>query len=137
MDSPPNLFLRLGGETGLARMIDLQVERLIADDYLGEYFMGVDIDRLKSGLLAFLRKTFGDPGAAYRGTIVAGRASRPVGDRTRIRPLRRHVCRCARAKPARPSRIRRKSAHVLKAMRASVITEFKPNPAYDYQSKPF
>jgi len=25
----------------------------------------------------------------------------------------------------------------LRAMRASVITEFKPNPAYDYQSKPF
>jgi hypothetical protein len=25
----------------------------------------------------------------------------------------------------------------LKGLSASVITEFKPNPAYDYQSKPF
>jgi hypothetical protein len=25
----------------------------------------------------------------------------------------------------------------LKATRANVITEFRPNPAYDYQSKPF
>ena len=48
-------------------MVDLQLERLIADEYLGEYFMGVDIDRLKSGLLAFLRKTFGDTEVVYRG----------------------------------------------------------------------
>jgi len=87
------LFQRLDGEAGLTRLIDLRYERLLADDYLGEYFMGVDIDRLKAGLLA------GESGADET-------------DQAEIRAA-------------------------LKAARASVISEFKPNPAYDYRSKPF
>jgi hemoglobin len=133
---PAGLFTRLGGEAGLTRLIDLQCERLLADDYLGEYFMGVDIDRLKTGLLAFLRTTFGDTGAVYHGVPLRqahhgqlvtelafdqfidmfAAAAREMGvddtDQTEIRAT-------------------------LNAQRASVITEFNPNPAYDYQSKPF
>jgi truncated hemoglobin YjbI len=132
----PNLFTRLGSEAGLTRLIDLQYEQLLADDYLGEYFMGVDIDRLKSGLLSFLRRAFGDTDAGYHGrslqeahrgqlvtelafdqfvdTFVAVARGMGIGeaDQTEIRT-------------------------VLRATRASVITEFQPNPAYDYQSKPF
>jgi truncated hemoglobin YjbI len=134
-EPPRSLFTSLGGEAGLTRLIDLQYERLLADDYLGEYFMGVDIDRLKSAQLAFLRKVFGDDteyrGAALRdahhGQLVTElafdqfvdifvAAAREMGvndaDQTEVRTA-------------------------LKSLRASVITEFKPNPAYDYQSKPF
>jgi len=50
----PSLLMRLGGEAGHpARLINLQYEQILADDYLGEYFMGVDIDRLKTAQLAF------------------------------------------------------------------------------------
>src|SRR5580698_8208891 len=63
-----SLFQRLGGEAGLIRLIDLQYERILADDYLGEYFMGVDIGRLKLEQLSFMRMIFGDTEAVYRGT---------------------------------------------------------------------
>src|ERR1051326_2449732 len=62
-----SLFLQLGGENGLARLIDRLYERILADEYLGEYFMGVDIARLKSAQLGFLRNTFGDTDAVYTG----------------------------------------------------------------------
>ena len=132
----PNLFARVGGEAGLARLIDLQYERLLADDYLGEYFMGVDIDRLKSGLLAFLRKAFGDTDAGYhgrslqeahRGQLVTELAFDQFVD-TFVAAARGMGVNDADQEEIRAA---------LKAMRASVITEFKPNPAYDYQSKPF
>jgi truncated hemoglobin YjbI len=130
------LFLRLGGEAGLTRLIDMQFTRVLADDYLGEYFMGVDVDRLKAGLLAFLRKAFGDTEAAYRG--------RPLQDAHRGQLVTEQAfdqfvdlfvstARDLDANDETQSEIRA----ALKAMRASVITEFKPNPAYDYQSKPF
>jgi hemoglobin len=130
------LFVRLGGEVGLARLIDMQFERVLADDYLGEYFMGVDVDRLKAGLLAFLRKAFGDTEAAYRGPplqdvhrgqLVTEQAFDQFVD------LLVSTARELEVDDEGQSEIRA----ALKGMRASVITEFKPNPAYDYQSKPF
>ena len=132
----PSLFHRLGGEAGLARLIDLQYERLLADDYLGEYFMGVDIDRLKTAQLGFLRKAFGDDAAAYRGAslqqahngqLVTELAFDQFVDLFIVaaRELGVHDADQAEVRTA------------LRATRASVITEFKPNPAYDYQSKPF
>ena len=136
MDSTPNLFTRLGGEAGLARMIDLQVERLTADDYLGEYFMGVDIDHLKSGLLAFLRKTFGDPGAVYRGpSLLDAHRGQLVTEHAFDLFVDMFVDAARETGATEPDQTEVRD--VLKATRASVITEFKPNPAYDYQSKPF
>jgi truncated hemoglobin YjbI len=132
----PNLFARVGGEAGLARLIDLQYEQLLADDYLGEYFMGVDIDRLKSGLLAFLRKAFGDTGAAYHGrSLQEAHRGQLVTELAFDQFVDMFVAaaRSMGVTDADQTEIRA----ALKAMRASVITEFKPNPAYDYQSKPF
>jgi truncated hemoglobin YjbI len=130
-----SLFVRFGGETGLSRVIDLQLERLLADDYLSEYFMDVDITRLKAGLFAFLRKTFGDTEAvhggaslrvAHKGLLVTEHAFESFID------IFIDAAGECGVDPASQTEARA----VLRAMRASVITEFKPNPAYDYPSKP-
>jgi truncated hemoglobin YjbI len=139
MDEPsgqPSLLLRPGGASGLARAIDRRYEQLLADDYLGEYFMGVDIDRLKTAQLGFLRTTFGDAKASYLGA--------PLRQAHHDQLVTQHAfdqfvdmfvtaAREAGADDADQTEIR----GVLKSLRASVITEFKPNPAYDYHSKPF
>jgi hemoglobin len=132
----PSLFLRLGGQAGLARMIDLQYEQLLADDHLGEYFMGVDIDRLKTSQLAFLCKTFGDTEAAYRGASLHQAHDGQLVSELAFDQFIDMFVTAARAMgvdDADQAEIRA----ALQALRASVITEFKPNPAYDYQSKPF
>jgi hemoglobin len=131
-----NLFTRLGGEAGLARLIDLQYERLLADDYLGEYFMGVDIDRLKTGQRVFLRKTFGGTDAAYHGTSLHDAHKDQLVTELAFDQFVDMFVASAReigVSDADQAEIRT----ALKGLRASVITEFKPNPAYDYQSKPF
>jgi truncated hemoglobin YjbI len=139
MDEPsrkPRLFIRLGGESGLARLIDRQYERLLADDYLGEYFMGVDIDRLKTAQLGFLRTTFGDTGVSYHGaSLRQAHHGQLVTEHAFDQFVDTFVtaARDAGVDDADQTEIRA----ALKALRASVITEFKPNPAYDYQSKPF
>ena len=139
MDEPSgrqSLFLRLGGASGLAQLIDRQYEQLLADDYLGEYFMGVDILRLKTAQLEFLRTLFGDAEASYHGT--------PLRQAHHDQLVTEHAfdlfvdmfvtaAREAEVDDADQTEIRA----LLKSLRASVITEFKPNPAYDYQSKPF
>jgi truncated hemoglobin YjbI len=131
-----NLFTRLGGETGLARIIDLQLARLTADEYLGEYFMGVDIDHLKSGLLAFSRKAFGDPGAVYRGpSLLEAHRGQLVTELAFDQFIDIFVDAARETGAAETDQVELRDT--LTAMRASVITEFKPNPAYDYQSKPF
>jgi truncated hemoglobin YjbI len=135
-DSSESLFSRIGGKAGLTRLIDQHYEQILADDYLGEYFMGVDIDRLKAAQLTFLRKTFGDTEAAafgvslheaHKGQLVTEHAFDQFVD-TFIA-----VARDGGIDEADQAEIRA----VLKAQRASVITEFKPNPAFDYPSKPF
>jgi hemoglobin len=131
-----NLFARLGGEAGLAHLIDLQYERLLADDYLGEYFMGVDIDRLKAAQLGFLRKTFGGTEAAYHGTSLHEAHKGQLVTELAFDQFVDMFVAVAReigVSGADQAEIRT----ALKGLRASVITEFKPNPAYDYQSKPF
>jgi hemoglobin len=132
----PSLFLRLGGEAGLTRLIDLQYERLLADDYLGEYFMGVDIDRLKTVQFAFLRKTFGDAASAYRGaSLQQAHSGQLVTELAFDQFIDLFVAAARELGVDDTDQAEIRAA--LRAMRASVITEFKPNPAYDYQSKPF
>jgi hemoglobin len=132
----PNLFTRLGGEAGLTRLIDLQYERLLADDYLGEYFMGVDIARLKQAQGGFLRRAFGDTGAAYRGASLRdAHRGQLVTELAFDQFVDMFVAAAREASVAETDQAEIRAA--LRAMRASVITEFKPNPAYDYQSKPF
>ena len=130
------LFARLGGESGVVRLLDQLYDRLLADDYLGEYFMGVDIDRLKSAQGVFLRKAFGDAGAAYRGVPLheahKGQLVTELAFDQFIDTFAA-VARDAGVSETDQAEVR----SILKAMLASVITEFQPNPAYDYKSKPF
>jgi hemoglobin len=136
MDGASTLFSRLGGEAGLARLVDLQYQRLLADEYLGEYFMGVDIDRLKAAQLAFLRAAFGDTEAPYRGaSLQAAHKGQLVTEHAFDQFVEMFVTAAADAGAGEAEQAEILTA--LKATRASVITEFSPNPAYDYQSKPF
>jgi len=133
-EPPRSLFVRLGGEPGLARLIDLQYQRLLADDYLSEYFMGVDVDRLKSGQLAFLRKVFGD-NAEYRGVSLRdAHHGQLVTELAFDQFVDMFVASAGEMGVDDTGQTEVRAA--LKSLRASVITEFKPNPAYDYQSKP-
>jgi hemoglobin len=131
-----NLFMRLGGETGLARLIDLQYERLLADDYLGEYFMGVDVDRVKTAQFAYLRKIFGDADAEYRDrSLREAHKGQLVTEHAFDQFVDMFVAAARDLGVDDADQLEIRAA--LKTARASVITEFKPNPAYDYQSKPF
>src|SRR5690242_330744 len=65
-----SLFVRLGGEAGVARVLDRHYERVMEDDHLREYFLDVDIGRLKTAQLAFLGAVFGEPGASYDGATL-------------------------------------------------------------------
>jgi hemoglobin len=132
----PSLFIRLGGEAGLARLIDRQYEQLLADDYLGEYFMGVDIDHLKTAQLGFLRKTFGDTNASYHGApLRQAHHDQLVTEHAFDQFVETFVAAAREAGADDADQMAIRAA--LRSLRASVITEFKPNPAYDYQSKPF
>jgi hemoglobin len=130
-----SLFARLGGEAGLIRILDLQYERLLADDYLAEYFMDVDIARLKTGLLAFLRKAFGETGVVYDGrSLQAAHKGQLVTEHAFDAFIDMFIG--AAAELGVDAASQAAAGSVLKALRASVITEFKPNPAYDYPTKP-
>ena len=131
-----NLFTRLGGEDGQKRLLDLQYERLLADEYLGEYFMGVDVEHLKTMQLAFLRKAFGDTESIYTGaSMQAAHKDQLVTEHAFDSFIDMFVEIAGELGVAATDQQDIRAA--LKATRASVITEFKPNPAYDYQSKPF
>jgi hemoglobin len=132
----PDLFTRLGGEAGLTRLIDLLYQQLLADDYLGEYFMGVDIDRLKTAQHAFLRKTFGGTGAAYHGASLHDAHKGQLVTELAFDQFVDLFVAAAR-ETGLPDADQAEIRAALKGLRASVITEFTPNPAYDYQSKPF
>ena len=128
------LFARLGGLDGLSRIVETHYDRVLADDHLGEYFMGADMDRLKAAQVAFLRKTFGDPGAvhagasmqaAHKGQLVSELAFDAFIDLFIEVAAEQGVDAAAQAE----------ARAALKSMRAAVITEFKPNPAYNYPSK--
>jgi truncated hemoglobin YjbI len=131
-----NLFARLGGEAGLARLIDLQYEQLLVDDYLGEHFMGVDIDRLKAAQRIFLCQTFGGIEAAYHGaSLHEAHKDQLVTELAFDQFVDMFVASARETGVSETDQAEIRAA--LKGLRASVITEFKPNPAYDYQSKPF
>jgi hemoglobin len=131
-----SLFDRLGGEAGLARMIDLLYERLLADDLLGEYFMGVDIDRLKALQLTFLRKAFGDDTAVYSGRpLHAAHQGQMVTEQAFDQFI--DMFAEAAGELGVDAAACDEATAVLRSMRASVLIEFRPNPAYDYKAKPF
>jgi truncated hemoglobin YjbI len=130
-----NLFARLGGEAGVSRILDLQYERLLADDYLGEYFMDVDVTRLKGGMLGFLRKAFGEPGAVYTGvSLQSAHKGQLVTEHAFEAFVDMFVA--AAADIGVDEAAQEEARDALKGFRASVIMEFKPNPAYNYPTKP-
>jgi hemoglobin len=134
--SVASLFTRLGGEAGLRRLIDLLYQRLLADDHLGEYFMGVDIERLKALQLAFLRKTFGHDSAVYTGrSLHAAHQGQMVTEQAFDQFIDTFAE--VAGELAVDAGARDEAIAALRSMRASVLLEFRPNPAYDYKAKPF
>jgi hemoglobin len=130
-----SLFVRLGGEPALIRILDLHYGRVLADDYLGEYFMDTNIDRLKAMQLAFLRKAFGDPGASYHGaTMHAAHNGQMVTEQAFDLFIDGFVTAAAESGADADTQAEVRTA--LKAMRASILVEFKPNPAFNYPAGP-
>ena len=130
------LFARLGGTAGLTRIVDLTYERIIADDYLGEYFMDVDMDRLKASQVAFLARLFGDTASVYGGApLQAAHKGQLVTEQAFDMFIDLFVA--AAAETGVDQAVQEAARAELKALRARVIMEFKPNPAYNYPTKSF
>jgi hemoglobin len=128
------LFARLGGTEGLTKIVDVHFDRVLADDHLGEYFMGVDMDRLKATMVAFLRKTFGDADAVYAGAPVQAAHKGQLVSELAFDAFIDGFIEVA-AEQGADADTQADARAALRTMRASVITEFKPNPAYNYPSK--
>jgi len=129
-----SLFARLGHEAGLARILDVQFEYVMEDEHLREYFLDLDLKQLKSSLAAFLRPAFGDTGAAYSGPALhAAHKDQLVTELAFDTFVDLFVAAAARVGVDADGQAAARAA--LKAMRASVITEFKPNPAYNYSPR--
>jgi len=55
------LYDRLGGAPAVNAAVDIFYRKVIADDRIGHFFEGVDIDRLAAKQKAFLTLVFGGP----------------------------------------------------------------------------
>jgi hemoglobin len=128
------LLSRFGGVEGLTRIVCLHYDRIAADDHLGAYFMGVDMDRLKAMQVSFLRKAFGDPGASYTGASVQAAHKGQLVSELAFDAFIDSFIEVA-AEQGADAATQAEARAALKALRSAVITEFKPNPAYNYPSK--
>jgi hemoglobin len=130
-----SLYVRLGGNAGLTRILDLHYERMLADDYLREYFLDVDIDRLKAAQAAFLGRAFGDPAVAYAGApLHVAHKGQLVTEQAFDLFIDGFIG--AAADLGTDGAAQEAIRGVLRSMRASVLLEFKPNPAYNYPTTP-
>ena len=122
-----SLFVRLGGLEGLTRIVEGHYDRVLADDHLGEYFMGVDMDRLKAAQLAFLRRTLGDPEAVYTGASMQAAHKGQLVSELAFDAFIDSFAEVA-ADQGADDETQAEARAALKSMRTAVITEFKPNP---------
>ena len=131
----PTLFQRLGGEAGITRTLDRHYDRMTEDDHLREYFVDVDIERLKAAQLAFLRAAFGEPGAPYDGAALrAAHRDQLISELAFDTFIDTLVAAAAELSAGAADQEAMRDA--LQQFRDSVIMRFKPNPAYNYPTKP-
>lgn len=130
-----SLFARLGGEAGVARILGRHYDRVMEDDHLREYFLDVDIERLKAAQLAFLRAAFGEPGASYDGAALrAAHRDQLVSELAFDSFIDTLVSTAGELGTDAPEQTAMRE--VLTQYRDSVIMRFRPNPAYNYPTKP-
>ncbi len=55
------VYEQLGGPDGVRTAVTVFYNRIIADEQLGRWFEGIDLDRLKAHQRAFLTAAFGGP----------------------------------------------------------------------------
>jgi hemoglobin len=130
-----SLFARLGGETGVAGILDGHYDRVMEDGHLREYFLDVDIERLKAAQLAFLRAAFGEPDAYYEGAALrAAHRDQLVSELAFDSFIETLIASAAELGAGAVDQSAMREA--LKQFRDSVIMRFKPNPAFNYPTKP-
>lgn len=66
MASKQSLYDRLGGEAGIATLVDRFYARVLADPKLGAFFKGVPMDKLRAMQREFFSAALGGP-SAYTG----------------------------------------------------------------------
>jgi hemoglobin len=66
----PEIYDQLGGPDGLRTAVTVFYNRVTADEQIGRYFEGIDLERLKAHQRAFLTAAFGGP------QVFSGRALR-------------------------------------------------------------
>jgi hemoglobin len=133
--SGETLFQRLGGEAGMQRILDRHYDRVLEDDLLREYFIDVDLDTLKARQLAFLRGLLGEAGARPDGAAMRAQHRDQLISELAFEGFIDTLVACAAetgAGAAEQTALR----DALKSLRDSVITTFRPNPAFNYPTKP-
>ena len=84
-----SLYTQVGGESGIAAVVDDFYARVTADDLLGPWFAKTDGERLRGHLRAYLTVALGGPEAysgrsmraAHAGLAITGQAFDSVLDR--------------------------------------------------------
>jgi hemoglobin len=61
ISEPENLFDRLGGQVGIDAAVDLYYRKVLADERLAHFFVGVDMGRQRLKQTEFLTSAFGGP----------------------------------------------------------------------------
>ncbi len=67
-----SIYSQIGGDKTLAAAVDLFYNKVLADDRIKEFFIGVDMDRLRETQKAFLAYALGGP------VLYSGRELREV-----------------------------------------------------------
>ncbi|WP_448810975.1 group I truncated hemoglobin [Agromyces bauzanensis] len=57
----PEIYEQVGGPDGMRAAVTVFYNRVVADEQLGPWFEGVDLERLKAHQRAFLAAAFGGP----------------------------------------------------------------------------
>jgi hemoglobin len=81
------LFGQLGGEEGIARIVDAFYARVVADDLLAPWFDGVDLVSLKAHQRGFLTVALGGPEAYDGRSMRNAHAGLGIGDAEYSRAL--------------------------------------------------
>lgn len=71
------LYESLGGEPAIDAAVDIFYQKVLTDDRIKQFFVGIEIDRLKGHQKKFLTMAFGGPNS-YSGRGMAAAHSRLV-----------------------------------------------------------
>ncbi|MEQ1737037.1 MAG: group 1 truncated hemoglobin [Rhodoglobus sp.] len=114
-----SLFDEVGGDEGVARLVDALVDGVVDDPDFASWFAGVDLDRLKSHQRSFLTVALGGP-EEYTGRSIRSAHSGMAITPEAFVSFLAHVERALAGAGAGENLIREVTRHI-SSMRAAVV----------------